>query len=731
MSEAWKSRLLAAAIVALPVHAAAQLTVTDPAPGQAVSYRNSQIQWLPMPGVTDYHLQVDDDPAFRSPEIDVVVHQPAYQLSGGDRLRLNGRLSWAAYVRVNGVRWSAPAFTPSYVTHAYWPEVAAGIDGKVYYAYLSDLHRDPIANVRTSDDFGTAIRLSPAETDTNPHGITVEVDPSGVAHVFWTEQIHGRGGIPFYANSIDWLPAQVRPDGVGGIFDVGPSMVITETGVHVFDEVSATVQQFTSTGGGAFTVSPVPDSAYSATVQASPDGPSGILLAEERLGNEIVLQRSATGWTPEPVGPGNYPSAAAGADGVVHVVMRSTTQGFVWYSNSRRFFATWNPLPVPPVLGQQLLPIVVDDARQRVYVAAHSVNGTQLCQSATAGESWSCRAVGGGEAQHPNLTLDPTGVLHLAWADVHGGGYATSLGSFLAVNGPPEAHLSDPVPWPNTVIIPSAVSDRDGDGVAGSVAVGTNALRRMRLVREDTFPILGDEVHFNGIALFPMNRTILFRAPGRGWTSTLALEGLVLPATVHVQTLEGRTVDVFTIQSWRSGSAVIDRWEFTAHVREPFESGRLPLSIDISSAPVGLLTMRVAAHDGASWRVFDAPFVRVDGRDRLSLVDFRPAAEGFMSALEATPAGNFRAPVYKSVLGSEMNGVVFAIERALVAPDAQLRAGLLDLAGSRLRSRVLARMNGCLAGGKPDEDDWVIDCGDQQRLRVAAGQVLVAIEALR
>ena len=731
MSCVWRSRLLAAAIAAIPVDAAAQLTVIEPRPGQAISYRRAQIVWEPMPGVAGYHLQVDDDPAFRSPEIDVVVQQTHYVLSGDDRLRLNGQLSWATYVRVNGLRWSVPTFAPSYVTRAYWPSVAAGPAGQVYYAYLTDLHAGPIAMVRTSDDFSSAIRLSPAVTDTNPHGIAMQVDGAGVAHVFWTEQIEGRGGLPFHASSVDWQPSQVSPDGVGGVDGAGPSMVITQGRIEVFEEGFGPVQQFTSLDGETFAKSTVPDSSFSVTAHAAADVPGGIVLAEERLGNQVVLQRSQTGWAPEPLGQGEYPSVAVGADGVVHVVKRQGVFGDIVYSNSARGFTTWTLVPFGRVLAPYPVPIVVDDARSRIYVAAPVATSILLCGSGDAGASWSCRRVGGNEPGHPDLKLDASGVLHIAWAEARGGGYATSLGSFLAVNHSPQALLSEGTPWPNTMIIPASVADADGDAVGGSVAVGVNELRRVRLFRNDQLPLLGDEVVFGGTAIFAINRNLLFRAPGRDWVTVLALDDLGFPARVEVQTLDGRAVDVFTIRVREAESIVVDHWEFTAHVREPFSNGRLPRSIGIGSAPAGLLTMRVAVHDDASRRVFDAPFVRVEGRDHLALVDFRPGAESFLSLLDTIPLGNFTAPVFRSVLGSEMNGVVFAIERALIAAAAELRADLLDAAENRLRSRVLGRIDGCAASGKPDDDDWVLDCGDQRRLVVAAAQVLHAIGALR
>ena len=105
--------LLIATTLSIAAPAAAQLSVTFPAAGAPSSYRTTTISWNPIPGATSYHLEIDDDPNFRSPEVDVSVAGTSYTLSG-QRLRLNGQQSWAAYVRINGTRWNASTFTPSY-----------------------------------------------------------------------------------------------------------------------------------------------------------------------------------------------------------------------------------------------------------------------------------------------------------------------------------------------------------------------------------------------------------------------------------------------------------------------------------------------------------------------------------------------------------------------------------------------------------------------------------------
>lgn len=723
---------VAAALLAGPAAAAAQVFVVSPAAGSESSYRRTVLRWVPIPGVSEYHLEVDDDPAFRSPEVDVIVSQPFYRLSG-ETLRLNGQLSWPAYVRINGMRWSSPVFSPGYVTGALWPEVAVGDDGRVFYGYLGGKSGDAFAAVRTSDDFSSEQRLSPPDTDGNPHGIALGVDSGGVAHAFWTEQVSGLAGLPFYANAIDWTPSALGAP-VLGAADVGPSMVLSGSRIDIVDEAFGPLHWFTSgDSGGSFTRSTVPFSSHTISAQATAAGPDGILIVAERLeagGKPLVLQRSANGWTPEIIGTGRWPSAAVGAGGVVHVLAREALTGAVSYSNSARAFGTWTPLPIDPVFGQQLLPIVVDDARHRIYAAAPDPLGINLCAAMTAGESWTCRVVGGAEANYPDLKIDSTGVLHVAWRDVQGGGYATSLGSFLASNVPPDATLGRPIPWPNTAIVPSFTGDSDGDAVSGFVAVGVSERRRRRLLEGDSLQILGHEVFVGHTALGAADAELLFRAPGTDWRTLVTKADLVLPATIAVKTIEGRLVDSFTILAWEPFAVTIDHLEFAEQVRKPFSGATLP-SVDLSGVAAGLVTVRIVATDGASVRAFDAPLFRTPGQTHLTMVDFRPAVDGFLGVLAGMPAGHFSLPALRNVLGSEMNAVAFTIERALITLDSTLRPQLLNTAATILRDRVVSRIDGCARGGQPDASDWVIDCGGQARLGVQAGALVRAIDALR
>ncbi len=95
--------VLASALSIVPRAGLAQAVVTSPEAGAASSYRTTAISWQVIPGATSYHLEIDDDPNFGSPEVDVTVPGTSYLLSG-ERLKLYGHASGAAYVRINGLR---------------------------------------------------------------------------------------------------------------------------------------------------------------------------------------------------------------------------------------------------------------------------------------------------------------------------------------------------------------------------------------------------------------------------------------------------------------------------------------------------------------------------------------------------------------------------------------------------------------------------------------------------
>ena len=153
------------------------------------------ISWDPIPGAS-FHLEIDDDPNFGSPEVDVTVAGTSYALSG-QRLRLNGRQSWAAYVRINGTRWNANTFTPSYFGgRGENAALAVTSENLVFLAF-----HDPRIQLTASSDWSLRKRLSLEDTF-NADAVNLAVDEFDVAHAFWFEQRPTTDTrVPSYASS--------------------------------------------------------------------------------------------------------------------------------------------------------------------------------------------------------------------------------------------------------------------------------------------------------------------------------------------------------------------------------------------------------------------------------------------------------------------------------------------------------------------------------------------------
>jgi hypothetical protein len=187
---------LVIALSIIPRLASAQLSVTSPAAGAAGSYRTATISWNPIPSAASYHLEIDDDPNFGSPEVDVTVSGTSYTLNG-QRLKLNGRPSAAAYVRINGTRWNANTFTPTYLGNGQKPALGIDSANRVYLAFHGDRTRVQLA---MSSDWSDIKRLSLADTY-NADRVNFAIDEFDVAHAFWLEQRPEENRVPYYTSS--------------------------------------------------------------------------------------------------------------------------------------------------------------------------------------------------------------------------------------------------------------------------------------------------------------------------------------------------------------------------------------------------------------------------------------------------------------------------------------------------------------------------------------------------
>jgi hypothetical protein len=418
--------LLPAALAAVTVTAP-----TDVAPAQGATFA-----WAPIVGASSYHLEVDDDPAFGSPEVDVTVAGTSYTLTT-ETLELHGRPSWPAYVRINGERWRDDRYTPTWLGDVgALPALAAGSDGTVHYLFE---RRDRVV-LRTSADWLATTNLSPIEAFNAGEAFAIAVDPiTGEAYAAWTEQRYevAPGFVPFVARaSGGWQPEYlIGLQGIQGTGGVGPAMVLVDGRIELFfEQYGDPVRRFVSLDSGlSYEEDPVPGAPDASSVDATTDAAGNIYIVLDGGLNPAQLLRSSNGWSAEPF-PGRYPSVAVTHDGsVVHIVARFNNE--LRYTSSASGFTAWVTTPIEARF-QDVVPLVHDPATDTLYIAGRADDTIQLCWSTDQGQTWPCRVLGGAGDGHADLAIDHEGVVHVAWSQYHPTGstplYATSLGSVLA-----------------------------------------------------------------------------------------------------------------------------------------------------------------------------------------------------------------------------------------------------------------------------------------------------------
>jgi len=318
----------------------AQPNVTAPEAGSNASYRNAVIEWDSIPGVSVYRLEVDDDPAFGSPEVDVFVPETAYSLSG-EVLRLNGQLSWPQYVRINGERWDAGTFAPArlgYHSPYAGPAIAVRASGEVLFGNTSSE-----ATIVSSADWSARTVLSANEAFA-VWSLSIRIDSAGVAHAFWTEQQHwgSRVRILAYANSdTNWSRQEIA-----SINSASAGFILFGGRIEAF---AGTDRFISSDGGATFHRKTVPILGVNLDVDATGTIYHVGYRYEDR--HDIFLQRSVTGFEPEFIGPGLSSGFAVSPEGVIHIARWETQSSDFSYSNSSRGFAEWIPLPLPKQSG--------------------------------------------------------------------------------------------------------------------------------------------------------------------------------------------------------------------------------------------------------------------------------------------------------------------------------------------------------------------------------------------
>ena len=634
---------LAIALSIVPRAGSAQVSVISPAAGAASSYRNTTISWNPIPGASSYHLEIDDDPNFASPEVDVTVAGTSYAMSG-QRLKLNGQQSWAAYVRINGTRWNAKTFTPSYFGRGGKASLAVTSESLVFLAFHDGNQR---IQLTASSDWSMRRRLSLEDTFNADH-VNLAVDEFDVAHAFWLEQRPTQNRAPFYTTSATGWDLVQSPVTVEGCSKGSSFAARGQFEIFLSCNTPNEITRWTITNGNQLARTALPNSANTDSASAARDGVGNVYVASTREdvthGFLTVLQGSGDGWMPHTASLGRAPSVAVTREGELHALRWGWEQPDATgsmpflYSNALRGFKTWTALPIRSATSfiREVPPLIVDAARGRLYAVIRTAGGVQVCSAAhtglasNTGTSWTCVPVGydeyGGDS---SSALAPDGTLHVAWTDDGDVGYANSLGSFLAANFSPRITFGTPSSTASAAIVPAGISDPDGDDLAGEIRVG-QIQNVVSLVEPGTTePIFFQQYTIKNVGssltdAFPGALTRLeFRVAGTSnWSYSVERSRIsTFPVTVEVRLYSKFTstvIGTFQILAWDASGVTISETDFLASVMRTY-SGALPSEIDISSIPAGDTTIAIATSDGSTSALASKRFTKTAGQTRLLL----------------------------------------------------------------------------------------------------------------
>ncbi|MFQ5719757.1 MAG: hypothetical protein ACE5IK_09410 [Acidobacteriota bacterium] len=83
-----------------------------------------------------------------------------------------------------------------------------------------------------------------------------------------------------------------------------------------------------------------------------------------------------------------------------------------------------------------------------------------------------------------------------------------------------------------------------------------------------------------------------------------------------------------------------------------------------------------------------------------------------------------------NALINKLDAVLAMIDAAAMETDPVLQDLLLQDAVDKLQNDLLAKTDGCAAGGAPDANDWVADCAVQEVLFAEINRILIAVAAL-
>lgn len=106
--------------------------------------------------------------------------------------------------------------------------------------------------------------------------------------------------------------------------------------------------------------------------------------------------------------------------------------------------------------------------------------------------------------------------------------------------------------------------------------------------------------------------------------------------------------------------------------------------------------------------------------------------EDLQDLIDNLPAGAFRNGNgnLAGALVNKLNALLAQLGAALQETDPLIRDALLQDALDKVRNDILAKTDGCAAGGVPDANDWVTDCAVQADLVFEINRIIIAISSL-
>ncbi|WP_437654684.1 DNRLRE domain-containing protein [Sorangium sp. So ce1182] len=617
--------------------AGSRVVVTSPAAGSESSYRRSVIRWEPIAGASSYHLEIDDDPSFRSPEIDALVTGTSFALDGRE-LALNGERSWPAYVRINGTRWNEGTFAPATLSNTGGEDaLAVAPDGTVHLAIRG---ASGILHV-SSEDWSRRTVISSPETF-NPWTVDLEADPiTGDVHAAWREQSWDFGHEFFYSGTLSgWQPVRI-PDAYA-LHDIGwqgPSIAAYGGVVDIYHPSGSGLERFRTQDGHGFARSMPWSTRTTMATEAvlAPDGRTVLVAGFQDYRYDPFYGGSyafsfgvfdeASGWEqPLATGPGVFPSVAVGPDHVIHVIVSDETSGETRYSSSLRGFARWTATPLGSP-NQDTRTMAVD-AAGRVYVIGQSVTyEARLFWSDDIGETWSSRELPG-SALPSDIEIGRDGVVHLLWSSGRGATYANSLGAFMASDLAPEIALGAPAYTDTEVSVMVEVGDPDEDELTGEATVGFYPQATTTVTNDAAFDVLGLSVHYYGGQLHNPEMALELRTAGSDrWSEFLYLDPsqFSLPLLVEVRDRQQGTLSSFRIEAWDGYYADLQVRVFEEAARVTW-TGQPTLSLPLAGVPSDVpAVLRLIATDGTNMS-FREQILELTGQPTLLVAPRAPAA---------------------------------------------------------------------------------------------------------